>query len=195
MHQLKAGRNLRDSSTHGGWVSLNTTSLGVITLSLALVVAPLPSVEASAASKRPPAVNWRDRPNVALPVSPLVVANGFDPPAKRWEPGHRGVDLRAGIGQPVYAAASGLVIYAGQLVDRPVISIRHGFVRTTYEPVSPVVNKGQQVSAGQLVGHLTSRHESCDDYCLHFGAIAGDQYLDPLRMLGRLGTPVLRPLW
>jgi murein DD-endopeptidase MepM/ murein hydrolase activator NlpD len=164
-------------------------------LSLALLLAPLPGVGASAASHQPRAVSWRDGPTVALPVSPLVVAKGFDPPAKRWAAGHRGVDLRAGFGQPVYAAAPGLVIYAGQLVDRPVISIRHGFVRTTYEPVSPVVTKGQQVSAGQLIGHLTLKHASCDDYCLHFGAIAGDQYLDPLRMLGLLGPPILRPLW
>lgn len=132
---------------------------------------------------------------VAVPVTPFDVINGFTPPEQPWGVGHRGVDLRAEAGQPVYAVASGLVVYAGRLVDRPVISIRHGFVRTTYEPVQPVITKGERVDAGQLIGRVSGSHESCAGFCLHLGALAGEQYLDPVRLLGIKGPPVLRPVW
>lgn len=125
------------------------------------------------------------------PVSPLRVLTGFKPPAKKWEAGHRGVDLAAAAGSDIVAAGAGIVAFAGFVVDRPVVSIDHilpsGMVlRTTYEPVQPVVSAGQPVELGQLIGTVLAGHTSCAPAdCLHWGArIRGDTYVDPLALLG-----------
>ena len=63
----------------------------------------------------------------------------FDAPTPNWNRGHRGVDLAGSPGQPVYAAAAGTVVFAGELAGRPLVSIAHpGGLRTSYEPVRPV---------------------------------------------------------
>ena len=71
------------------------------------------------------------------PLQPRpAVVRQFDAPAPNWNRGHRGVDLAGAPGQAVYAAAAGTVVFAGQLADRPVVSIAHpGGLRTSYEPV------------------------------------------------------------
>ena len=69
--------------------------------------------------------------------------------APNWNRGHRGVDLAGAPGQPVYAAAAGTVVFAGELAGRPLVSIAHpGGLRTSYEPVSAAVRAGQLVDAG-----------------------------------------------
>src|SRR5262249_19725721 len=68
-----------------------------------------------------------------LSGSPAVV-RGFHPPALRYGPGHRGVDLAAAAGEPVLAAGAGTVVFAGVVAGRGVVSLSHpGGLRTTYE--------------------------------------------------------------
>lgn len=112
------------------------------------------------------------------------VLRPFLPPALRWQSGHRGVDLESEIGACVYAAADGRVIYAGILAHRPVVSIEHADgIRTTYEPVAPLVRKGDDVAAGEVIGMLEAGH-CTPRACLHWGAKRGaDAYLDPLSLL------------
>src|SRR3954469_24170016 len=87
-------------------------------------------------------LDWPLRPRPA-------VVRLFDAPSPNWNRGHRGVDLAGAPGQAVYAAAAGTVVFAGMLADRPVVSIAHpGGLRTSYEPVRPVVRAGQLVSVG-----------------------------------------------
>jgi murein DD-endopeptidase MepM/ murein hydrolase activator NlpD len=122
--------------------------------------------------------------------APLVVRRGFAAPAQRWSPGHRGVDLAASAGTPVRAAGAGVVVFAGTLAGRGVVSVEHApGVRTTYEPVAPAVRAGDRVSAGALLGRVDpdSRHRDC----LHWGLRVRGDYVDPLRLLRR--TPVLKP--
>ncbi|WP_250576534.1 M23 family metallopeptidase, partial [Mycobacterium tuberculosis] len=72
----------------------------------------------------------------------------FDAASPNWNPGHRGVDLAGRPGQPVYAAGSATVVFAGLLAGRPVVSLAHpGGLRTSYEPVVAQVRVGQPVSA------------------------------------------------
>jgi len=132
--------------------------------------------------------------SVKPPVQPVVVETGFAPPASRWGVGHRGVDLSAAVGQEVKAIADGVVIYAADLARRPVISIKHGFVRSTYEPVIASVGVGQLVASGQKIGYLAAGHPSCLKTCLHFGVKTDDGYLHPLMVLGKYRYPVLRPV-
>jgi hypothetical protein len=72
----------------------------------------------------------------------------FDPPPRPWLPGHRGVDLAADPGAPVYAAGPGVVRFAGEVAGRGVVSVDHaGGLRTTYEPVTPAVTEGRAAPA------------------------------------------------
>jgi murein DD-endopeptidase MepM/ murein hydrolase activator NlpD len=124
---------------------------------------------------------------------PHPVYRRFEPPAGPYGPGHRGVDIGGSPGDPVLAAADGVVVFAGVLVDRGVVSIDHpDGLRTTYEPVEPSVSAGEAVSRGQVVGALQPGHAGCPvAACLHWGVRRGEQYLDPLVLLGPVHVRLL----
>lgn len=139
-----------------------------------------------------------DDGRLAWPLRPQPgVIRVFDAPSPNWQRGHRGVDLAGTPGQPVYAAAEGTVVFAGRLVDRPVVSIAHpGGLRTSYEPVRASVRVGQRVEAGTALGVLEPGHPGCGT-CLHWGAMWGAasraDYVDPLGLV--VTTPIrLKPL-
>jgi murein DD-endopeptidase MepM/ murein hydrolase activator NlpD len=77
----------------------------------------------------------------------------------------------------------------------PVVSIDHpGGLRTTYQPVTALVEAGDAVAAGDPIGLLDAGHEGCPvAACLHWGLRRGALYLDPLMLLG-LGQVRLLPL-
>lgn len=118
-----------------------------------------------------------------------TILRPFEPPRHRWDAGHRGVDLAGYVGEPVVAANSGTVLYAGFLVDRPVVVVGHGLLRTTYEPVlaDALIRVGVQVRRGQRLGILLPGH-CVGSVCLHWGLVSGrghaDVYYDPLLLLG-----------
>ena len=134
-------------------------------------------------------------PAVAAPALPApagwplrgtpVVQRGFAPPALAWASGHRGVDLVAKPGEAILAAASGTVAFAGSIAGKPVVSIDHGSVRTTYEPVISTLSVGERVGFGQVIGVLGSGGH-CRG-CLHWGLREGRSYLDPLLLIGTRG--------
>ncbi|MGW4478581.1 M23 family metallopeptidase [Rhodococcus triatomae] len=132
----------------------------------------------------------------AWPLRPRpLVLTSFDPPARDWLPGHRGVDLGGAVGQPVLAAGDGIVAFAGVVAGKPVVSIDHpGGLRTTYEPVEAQVHTGARVVVGARIGTLVTGHADCAGTCLHWGVRRGrDEYLDPLALVR--ATPVrLKPL-
>jgi murein DD-endopeptidase MepM/ murein hydrolase activator NlpD len=80
------------------------------------------------------------------------------------------------------------------LAGRGVVSVTHGGVRTTYEPLVPVVTAGQHVATGDVLGRLDTGHTGCPtSACLHWGLLRGAVYLDPLTLLP-LTPPRLLPL-
>jgi murein DD-endopeptidase MepM/ murein hydrolase activator NlpD len=126
--------------------------------------------------------------------APVPVGRGFAPPQTRYGAGHRGVDLVGPAGAVVRAAGGGRVSYAGLLAGRGVVVVVHGDLRTTYEPVSATVGVGQAVSAGDAIGVLSAGHAGCPaPACLHWGLRRGEQYLDPLLLVGA-GPVRLLPL-
>ena len=110
--------------------------------------------------------------------APLTVVRSFAPPLQSWAAGNRGVDLAAYAGEKVSAATAGVVLYAGLLAGRGVVSIRDGSLRTTYEPVDPVVHSGDSVVAGQLIGYVSAAADTCG----------------PPEQLPPLGRAAIRPL-
>lgn len=128
-------------------------------------------------------------------VWPLVpdppVERPFDPPEVQWGSGHRGVDLRGRVGQAVRATLPGTVTYAGRIAGRGVVVVDHGHVRTTYEPVAASVGVGDEVGRGGTLGTLELFGSHClPAACLHWGARDGEEYLDPLTIVGRTPRPV-----
>jgi hypothetical protein len=132
------------------------------------------------------------------PVEPTILRRPFDPPEHRWEPGHRGVDLAGEVGQEVVAAGDGEVVYAGDLAGRGVVSVRHGALRTTYEPVDASVVVGEPVSRGEVIGRLQGGHRGAgpvlDQALLHWGLLRGETYLDPMSLLRPVRVRLL-PRW
>jgi murein DD-endopeptidase MepM/ murein hydrolase activator NlpD len=158
----------------------------VLVLVLCLLAVLLAAPEGARADTTGPAA-WPLQPQ------PRVVRR-FDPPASPWGSGHRGVDLLGRPGQEVHAALAGTVTFAGRLAGRGVVVVDHGDTRTTYEPVQPVVAPGATVGAGAVVGHLQVGPSHCAPLsCLHWGLLRGEQYLDPLSLLGA-GPVRLLPL-
>jgi murein DD-endopeptidase MepM/ murein hydrolase activator NlpD len=82
----------------------------------------------------------------------------------------------------VLAAGDGVVVFAGMVAGRPVVSIDHADgLRTTYEPVDPSVAAGQRVARGSRIGALAAGHAGCPrEACLHWGLRRGETYLDPM---------------
>jgi murein DD-endopeptidase MepM/ murein hydrolase activator NlpD len=115
----------------------------------------------------------------------VVVTRPFAGPATPYAAGHRGADLASAAGGRVLAAGDGVVVFAGMVGGRPVVSIDHaGGLRTTYEPVAPSVGAGEHVSRGSPIGTLVGGHAGCPwEACLHWGLRRGEAYLDPLVLL------------
>ena len=133
---------------------------------------------------------------LSWPLSPVpVVTKYFDAPETPYGPGHRGVDLAAAPGQEVLAADAGVVVFAGLVAGRPVLSVDHdGGLRTTYEPVEPKVAVGEQVYRGQVLGTVLAGHPGCAiAACLHWGVRRGGEYVDPLALTGEVGEFRLKP--
>ncbi len=117
----------------------------------------------------------------------------FRGPSQPYGPGHRGADLAGAPGQPVLAARAGVVIFAGPVAGRGSVSVQHDDgLRTTYEPIAPVVAAGELVTAGQVLGLLEPGHASCPTACLHWGARRDRLvYVDPLVLLRPLRVRLL----
>ncbi|AKJ10504.1 peptidase M23 [Streptomyces incarnatus] len=133
-------------------------------------------------------------------VRPLVL-RGWEPPATVYGPGHRGVDLAAPAGSEVRAVAPGRVSFAGRVAGRGVVSVdlTGTDLRTTYEPVTALVHKGDEVAAGEALGTVEPAPAShCPTTCVHWGLLRDRTYLDPLSLLPpwllHRGPPRLLPV-
>jgi len=95
----------------------------------------------------------------------------------------------------VLSAGEGVVAFSGVIAGRGVVTVRHsGGLRTTYEPVDQRLASATVVHLGARIGVISSAPGHCMPLtCLHWGAISGQTYRDPLSLLG-FGRPILLPL-
>lgn len=107
--------------------------------------------------------------------APLI--DVFRPAA--FESGNRGVDYATPPGRPVGAAAAGEVVFAGRVgAGLHVVVLHADGIRTSYSFLATTaVRRGDRVAAGEAVGTAGG--------ALHFGARAGEAYVDPMVLLGR----------
>lgn len=156
----------------------------LVTLVLTIALVSLSCLTAQAQSARVWSADIEPRFDWPLSPDPPVTRN-FQPPSHPYGPGHRGVDLGAQVGQQALAAGAGTVLFAGTIAGRGVVSIVHdGGIRTTYEPLAPVVSTGDQIYRRQVIGEISAGHERCTvSACLHWGALRSEEYLNPLRLV------------
>ncbi|WP_080794259.1 M23 family metallopeptidase [Corynebacterium pacaense] len=116
------------------------------------------------------------------------VLRSFDKPARNWLPGHRGVDLDLQVGRRVLAAGPGTVAFSGDVAGTPTISIDHpDGIRTTYQPVHPLVGTGDRIEEGDVIGVLG--HPTTAFPGLQWGARRDGDYINPI---GLLPAPTIR---
>jgi len=130
-------------------------------------------------------------PQFAMPV-PGRIGSGYGPRVGHTGAvhQHQGLDLTAGFGQPIVAAASGTVEHAGPAgTYGNLVIVRHdnGY-STRYAHMSAVgVKVGEKVSTGQPLGNVGSTGLS-DGPHLHFEVRKGDQAIDPTELLPLNGS-------
>jgi len=114
------------------------------------------------------------------PVGGAVVS----PFGWRWGRMHEGIDISAGYGAPIAAAASGTVIYAGYMGGYGNLTIvdHGGGIATAYAHQSSFAVGGGTVSQGQTLGYV-----GCTGHCygphLHFEVRVNGSAVDPLGYL------------
>lgn len=103
---------------------------------------------------------------------------------------HRGVDLRAHYGSPVYAPASGIVLYTGRKTTygNMIILLHGGGVATVYGHLWKfAVHAYERVAKGQLLGYSGSTGFSTGPH-LHFEVRQDGEPTNPLEWLPPIAT-------
>lgn len=150
----------------------------VAALALVMAAATLAAAASAAASPAPEAVAYR------APVD-APLADPFRAPSSPRGAGNRGVDYTTTPGTAVVASAGGQVVFAGRVGTGIHVVVLHADgLRTSYSFLAALaVRRGEPVEAGQVVGRAGPS--------LHFGARAGEAYLDPLVLLSDDDAPLV----
>ena len=117
------------------------------------------------------------------PLDAYIVSSEY---GERWGKVHKGMDMAAHVGEPVYAIADGEVIYAGDGLKGygNVVILRHDRKTTSlYAHNSELkVKQGDQVPKGALVALLGSTGHSTGPH-VHFEIRDGDAAVNPRNVL------------
>ncbi|GGP58782.1 M23 family metallopeptidase [Saccharothrix coeruleofusca] len=129
------------------------------------------------------------RPKYALPAKGSYTS-GY---GGRWGEMHYGIDIAGPIGTPLYAAADGVVIEAGEASGYGLwVKIQHddGMVTVYGHMDTYSVRKGQRVQAGQQIARMGNRGFSTGPH-LHFEVWDADsRRINPLTWLNSKGISV-----
>lgn len=120
------------------------------------------------------------------PVDGTIV-DPFRLPDGPYGPGNRGLEFATQPGSSFWAAADGLVSFAGPVGGRLHVTVSHpDGLRVSYSGVQAIdVSRGQRVQQGQALG--TTGHR------LHVGMRRGETYFDPAQIFGDRRGPQAQP--
>lgn len=181
--QLDAGRRVALRARNGDWVKVE---IGAVRgwIRGDMLDAPAEQVAALPLStdfpEPPPRWVWPARG---------TLTSGFGP---RWRSFHNGIDIANRAWTPILAARSGVVKEAGWCSGYGYcVKIRHaGGVETIYGHLidQPVVSRGDEVSAGELIGNMGSTYDRAGGgystgVHLHFTVLLNGKAVNPLRFL------------
>lgn len=129
------------------------------------------------------------------PLKQMKLSSGF---GRRGSGNHQGVDLQAAWGTPIYAAADGVVVYAGSQISGygDTLIIRHrGDIATLYAHASTIlVKEGELVTRGQAIGYVGDTGNASGPH-LHFEVRVHSIPTDPWSFVSiprRLATKAVR---
>jgi murein DD-endopeptidase MepM/ murein hydrolase activator NlpD len=133
------------------------------------------ATEVSTAAMQRVALKW--------PLKSVQITSPF---GHRGGENHEGVDLRAPVGTPVYAAHSGQVLYANDRIHgygRMVVLRHSSGLATIYAHNSRlVVHRGQWVAQGALIAYSGNTGHSHGPH-VHFEVREGISAVDPMSVL------------
>jgi murein DD-endopeptidase MepM/ murein hydrolase activator NlpD len=138
----------------------------------------IPRGSRSGKRKTPPAPR---KPKVEKPlwIRPVggSITSSYGP---RWGRMHRGLDFAGNYGAPIYAAADGVISFAGPEGGYGnLIVIDHGDgVQTAYGHMSSIVVASGKVEAGQLIARIGSEGFSTGPH-LHFEVRINEEQVNP----------------
>ena len=148
---------------------------------IALATPPGPRTETKAEPSRPAATDASDEDRIdwTWPVKGKVVG-GFSESANL-----KGIDISGNAGQPVFASASGRVVYAGSGLRGygKLVIIKHNktYLSAYAHNREILVKEGDQVSRGQKIAEMGST--DTDQVKLHFEIRRMGKPMDPARYL------------
>lgn len=125
------------------------------------------------------------RPPLAWPLAGTITAR-FGPRGRRGRQ-HEGIDIDGERGDPIRAAAAGVVKKAGtgRGYGKMVVVDHGGGLSTLYAHASEIlVRTGQRVAAGERIAKV-GRSGNARGTHLHFEVRRGKRAVDPLVLLGR----------
>jgi hypothetical protein len=123
-----------------------------------------------------------------------TIVQEFSPPPAPWLAGHRGVDLEAATGTPLFPPADGILHFAGAVGGKDVVSIEldDGMI-ATFEPATTDFKVGAKITRSRRFATVDGRSDHCSNLCVHWGMKKGDTYYDPVEFV--TGTKiVLKPV-
>jgi murein DD-endopeptidase MepM/ murein hydrolase activator NlpD len=154
---------------------------------VARILLGLQRAHAEAAPDAPAEAAWVLSP----PMKSARVTSAFgqrrDPVKRKVTRLHRGVDFGGAVGEPVFAAGPGQVIFVGWAgtAGKAVVIQHPGDVVTHYFHLSRIdVKKDQKVSPGDLIGGVGATGRVTGPH-LHFQLTRKGQVVDPLLWIGR----------
>lgn len=181
--QLDAGRQVALRARHEDWVQVELgAALGWMRQDM--IEAPASWLEALPVTtdfpEPPPRWVWPARGSISSRYGP------------RWGGFHNGLDIANRAWTPIVAARAGTVSEAGWCSGYGYcVRLRHGGgVETIYGHLiaRPVVRRGDEVAAGELIGHMGSTYDRAGGgystgVHLHFTVNVNGRAVDPLRFL------------
>ncbi len=179
-HDLTATRAQEQAWTQEA-DSLSAASSQISAQIQAAQSAPPPSTDSNGNPSPPPPSGQPSSSGLVWPVSGPITS----PFGMRWGKLHPGLDIGAGMGTPIKAAAAGTVLVAGYDGGYGnLVVIDHGnSLATAYAHQSQLaVSVGQQVSQGQVIGYVGSTGFSTGPH-LHFEVRVNGSPVDPMGYL------------